>query len=192
MHVPMFPRAMHCLKVESVSPPWGAGQGAGGYVKYSSPSAVLSVSKASISVPLKSALHPAFCHSFSFYLLYIAITYTLLYPWIIVPPGPLTQTPQVFTSLPVLWRACSTVCHFLLWTLQTIANSSYSLPLTESFSVLFCERAHVWNLASRLPSLVPFQTPRDAFCRLLWTISKLHGLKKLNSLPVLHISPVVA
>lgn len=105
----------------------------------------------------------------------------------ILPPSRPTQTPQVFTSLPVLWRACSTVCHFLLSTLHTKANSSYALPLLRAF-LCFSVSAIMWNLASRLPSLVPFETPWDTFSRLLWTIFKLHGLKKLNSACAAHLS----
>ena len=167
MHVPMFPRAMHCLKVESVSPPWGGGGGGGCHIKYSF-SSLSSVLAQPPSV--NSPSHPAFCHSFSFSLLYIDMIYTLLYVWISRP----TRSAHPDTSsLHQFAGALERMQHCLsLFTVDFTNDSQQQLfsPSTQSFSVLFCERAHVWNLASRLPSLAPFQTPRDAFCRLLWTI----------------------
>lgn len=74
------------------------------------------------------------------------------------------------------------------------ANSSYSLPLLRAFpccsvSALMCE-----VLPPVLHHYDHPELPRNAFRRLLWTISKTAWLKKknLNSLPVLHISAVVA
>ncbi len=140
MHVPMFPRAMHCLKVESVSPPWGGGEVLR-QILY-----LLHQLSSLLAQPPFSKICITLCFSSKFQFLSRIYQHNVN-SFISVhncPARPLTQTPQVFTSSPVLRRACSTVCHFLLWTLQTIANSSYSLPRLRAFlccsvSTLMCE-----------------------------------------------------
>ncbi len=106
----------------------------GGYVKYSlsSPSAVLSVSTASIS--LKSPLHPTFCHSFSFYLLYIDIMYTLLYLWILVPSSAHPDT----SSLHQFAGALESMQHCLSLFTVDFTNDSQQQLFSPSYWELFC------------------------------------------------------
>ena len=200
MHVPMFPRAMHCLKAESLhlEEIWG-----GGGVCYMLLHVLHRLSPV-VAQPPCVTLHPSHLCPLScdVCLLYIKhIMYTLLYPCDDSPPASPPPRPP-----PDTWRLLQCpgalesmqLCLSLFSTVDFTKESQQQLlsPSTLSFSVLCCFfSANVLMceiLPPRLPSLAPSQTPRDAFCRLLWTIFKLHDFEKKKeinqSLPVLHMS----
>lgn len=92
---------------------------------------------------VNSPSHLAFCHSFSFSLLYIDMIYTLLYVWITRPAR--SAHPDT-SSLHQFAGALERMQHCLsLFTVDFTNDSQQQLfsPSTQSFSVLFCERAHV-------------------------------------------------
>lgn len=124
----------------------------------------------SYSLSLKVCIKPCFLPS-CYQLLSLKCSFMTVNNPPAQPANPTTQTPQVFSSLPVLWRACSSLS---LFTLDFKANSTSSLPSTQCFfCVVLWAHPRVWSLASRFPSLASFE---NAFRRrLLWTISKLHG-----------------
>lgn len=154
MHVPTFPRAMHCLKVESCPPPPRGGGGGDGAL-------VLNTLSSSVGRPATSAQPP---------------------PRLLAHPAVLSDAVRSFrhviilvpalTSLQVLWSTC-THC-FLLRTEGSQQQPTQLFPP----SVVARVRSRLYGIP---PSVFhrPFP-PQDTCCRLLWTISKVHGFDKQN------------
>lgn len=144
MHVPTFPRAMHCLKVESCPPP-PRGGGGGDRALLCRPSRHLSTASA------PSSRHPAV----------LSDAVRLFRHVIILVPA--------LASLQVLWSTALTV----FYCGPKEANSSqrsFSPQCGPTGALTF-----VRNPVVGLPSPI---FPRDTCCRLLWTISKVHGFDK--------------
>lgn len=169
MHVPTSPRAMHRLKAESASPPWGG-------IMWNT---LLHQLSSELEQP--PSLSSLVSH---FYRWHISRTSTLLYLWILVPPRHL-KSSRVCRSFGE--HAAPSVT-FYCGLLQMKANSSSSLPLlSRAFLCCSASAPRVGTLASRLPSFEPFSNSPRHFLPVAMDDLKTAWLEnyKLDSLPVL-------
>lgn len=144
MHVPMFPRAMHCLKVESVSPPWG-----GGGIKLNTLYVLHQLSSVLAQPPFLFLLFPL--------IVLVSISYILTQHILFIPVDncPTPSAHPDTSSLHQFAGALESMQHCLSLFIVDFTKGKPTAAIlslfTESFSVLFCERARV---KSCLPSSI--------------------------------------